>query len=657
MLPNIDITTLENLARNINELEDKIGSIYITTNSMFSDDIWILDTKPVQRGVDFSNYAERINNKNLIVFWKLFIYLSNIIKNTKNTGQLVTVGTSARLIKFLDEINFLNGVQNNIVITNEQIGSFIQTIQKEDLSPEYSIKQFKSIEAWFQISPYLPSFLKLPFNPIANINLTEIFKKEEKNKEESEWSQLSIDDAMLLSHHAIKWVELYGNDILSIYEIWKDYAGKYVKYKSYEAFGVKYTVNGVGAVYGLKLADIVYKQIPNIPDTDHPFYDIWNLASNYTHGKISISKLNKTLKQKSIMNALRAISGASIILILFSTGMRKSELHSLKRNCIDLDTNPEIPLIESEVFKTNTGTTKLPISLIGVKSVEILKRIGLIITKKNDGPLLIPLEKSKKDTDMNKVPAYSTHASFLIQKFCEAISFDNTPNLHSFRHTLAVCVWERIDQAPVLLQLLFNHASLSMTLEYLRSHPLIKQAKKELFSKKYLPLVREIIHNEKNGKLSGSASSKITKLTQYIINDPDFKGKTEPEIETTIEEFFMTLLEQEQIHFFLTPLCVCVRTNTSTLDSPCMHVDNYGDSIYAKQPRTDRCIGSGCQYSFFMPYNKKPIHESLNYYKKSLNYLPDDLKSNVLFAQIADNEINKYSKLDKKISKGENDNA
>jgi len=651
MLPNIDITTLENFTGNIYELEGQIESTYVTENSLFSDDTWVLDTKPVKRSIQFTNYEKDLNNKQLIIFWKLFIYLSILTKNTKNTGQLVTVDSSVRLIKFLDTINFLENEKKKTVLTNEQLGSFIETIQKAKLSQYNSIRQLRSIEEWFHINPYLPLFLRLPFNPIANINLTELFQKKEQNQEGSEWSQLSIDDAMLLSYHAIKWVELYGNDILNVYEVWKDYSGQYPKYDNFDAFGKNYIQSSPGGRYSIKLAYIVYTEISDKPDNNHPLYNIWKMADEFVKGKINITKLQKSVKLRSISDALRGISGACIILILFTTGMRKSELHSLKRNCIDLDTNPEIPLIKSEVFKTNTGITKLPISLIGVKSVDILKKIGLIITQKIDGPLLIPLEKSKKDTDMNKIPSYSTHASFLIEKFCEAIEFENAPNLHSFRHTLAACIWERTDQAPVLLQMLYNHASLSMTLEYLRSHPLIKQTKKEMFQKKYLPLVREVIHNERSGELTGPASPKITKLIQFIISDSSFKGKTEPEIETTLEEFFMTLLEQEQIRFYLTPLCVCMRTKTSTLDSPCFHVDNFVDNTYAKLPRTDRCTGSSCQYSFFMQHNKAPIHESLNYYEESLNYLPDDLKSNVFFAQITDNEMKKYSNLDKKIQK------
>lgn len=657
MLPNIDITTLASFTGNIYELEEKIGSVYITKSSIFSDKVWVLDTEPVKRSIHFENYKKRITNKKLIIFWKIFIYLSILKKNTKNTGQLVTIGTSVKLIEFLDEINFLNKEKNNFVITNEQTSLFIQNIQKENLSSQYSIKHLRSIEEWFHISPYLPQFLKLPFNPIAHINLNEIFQKKERSNEESAWSQLSIDNSMFLSHHAIKWVELYANDILNVYEVWKDYSGKYPKYDNFDAFGKNYIQNSPGGRFSIKLADIVYTTISGIPDNNHPLYKIWKMADEYVKGKINITKLQRSVKFRSISDALRAISGACVILIMFTTGMRKSELYSLKRNCIDRDTNPEVPLIESEVFKTNTGITKLPISLIGAESVDILQRIGLIITQKIDGPLLIPLEKSKMDTDMNKIPSYSTHASFLIEKFCEAIGFENPPNLHSFRHTLAACIWERTDQAPVLLQMLYNHASLSMTLEYLRSHPLIKQTKKEMFEKKYLPLVREVIHGERNNKLTGPASPKITKLIKFIINDTSFKGKTEPEIETTLEEFFMTLLEQEQIRFYLTPLCVCVRTKTSTLESPCFHIDNFGDNTYSKQPRTDRCVGSSCQYSIFLPRNEKPIHESLTYYEESLNYLPDDLKSNVLFAQITENEISKYSKLDKKTSKGKKNNA
>lgn len=664
MLHDIDLNVVQNFTGTTKGLYTYLKDKQVTESSKFGDNIWEFDTKPNKDHVHFSKHSEKLENPELILFWKMFTYIVILKKNLKNKAQAVFVSKAKTLFYYLNTLD-LN--PDYSAFSSENALEFIDILQQKDVSKLYKTHQLQILKYWIEINHTLPRYFRLSYDPLGNINTNAIFGEDNKNykrggkdEEDEDWSPLTIPQAMFLTRESIMWVEKYSNDILNVYNIWKDYAGVNPICTEYTAFGSHYTdKSGRAPSKNIKLAEIIFNNITKKPDQAHPFYAIWNAANNFSKNKINREELKQFISQRAATNSLRSLYGACIVLILMSTGMRKSELFSLKRGCIDLETNPEIPLIASEVTKTNTGITKLPISYAGVKAVQVLERLGRIITNEENGPLIVPVEVDRKNKNMymNKVANYGTHTFKMLSVLCDTINYGTPPNLHAFRHTLAACVWERTDQAPVLLKMLYNHSSLSMTLHYLRSNPMIQQAQKELFTKKYLPLVREVIHSAQDDELAGKASEKVRSLIRYVQNDFQFQGKTEEELETTMEELFMTLIEQDQLRLFLTPFCVCMRSNTSASKSPCMHIEDHGDTFYAKLPRTDLCVGSSCHDSLFTSHQQESIHNCMTFYDESIDSIPDDLKSNIHFAKIVAHESTKYKKIEKQLSKKRKNSA
>lgn len=656
MLHDIDLNHIANFTGNMEKLMKYLRHKSVTESSKFDDDIWVFSTKPEKKRVDFDKYMKKYSfPETLVVFWKLFIYIVVQKKFKRNKGQTVYVSTSLPLILYLRDKGFPK--------VDEPFGTsdtkaFIDRLHHKDISPSSKTHRLRPLKDWVELGRFFPEFFRASADSLTGINIDGIFGdnrnyKRSGKKNDEDWIPLTVPQAMYLTGKAIQLIEKYSDDILACYAEWKDYAGKYPKYTEFDAFGKRHVDKlGVGPTKNRKLAEIVLSHLPETIDEEHPLLDIWRLADAYSRGKISGKKLMYSIRQRDMTNAFRSLYGACIVLILISTGMRKSELFSLERGCIDKTTNPEIPMITSTVWKTNTGTTKLPISDVGARAVETLERMAYILTGKRNGPLLVPVEKHRKDTDPNKLASYDSHIFKMLEAFCRNIDYDgNQPNPHAFRHTLAACVWERTDQAPVLLRMIFNHSSLSMTLHYLRKNPFVRRAQRELFTKKYLPLVREVIHETKRGETSGHASERVAGMIRYVRNDPHFRGKTEEELETALEELFMTLIKQDQIRLFLTPYCVCMRSTNNVSKSPCMHVEDHGDSLYARLPRTDRCVGARCHDALFLPRQKEKIHECMKFYEESLDALPDDVKSNVHFARIFDVEHRKYERIDRKLFK------
>lgn len=642
----IDLNELIKRYKSVETLSNYLQNKKVTSSSYFFDQKWIFDTKPAKKIFSFSFNKKSLKNKNLELFWKLYIFLTTMgvpEMTLRNSGKIGHAYTTVTLFKFLQKINFPGNPPGSILFTPEYCDTFITSVRNEKCTDSHKRKKIGIVQVWYQINNYLPSFFQLPCNPFRGKTLLEIFPhiKDDVNV----WKPIPSNDALFLVKEAIKYVEEHSDSILDIHEQWNNYSSVNPKINQFSAFG-KYYDNSTGrnGVVNLKLAEIVL-QVLNKDSVHHPLFNIWKVAEQLNSGKIGFQEATKRVSRTHYGNVLRSLYGACIILILFSTGMRKSEIYSLKRGCLDTISNFDIPLIENEVFKTDTGVTKIPISNIGAKAVRTLERLGQIVSNQLSGPLLVPVEKFKSNASSNKLANVISHVPSMIQKFCDMIGYGKAPHPHQFRHTLAAAVWERTEQAPVLLKILYNHSSLSMTLHYLRRNPFIKYAKKELFKRKYLPLVQQVVQYQKNNQIAGPASKRVKKMAEYITNNDEFAGKTEKELTLALEELFMSMIEQDQMRLFLTPFCVCMRFNSSASKSPCMLIEDHSDTVLATLPRTDRCVGSVCQDSLFTPLHQDTLNESMNFYENYLDQIPEDMKDNVLIAKVAQKEIKKYQKI------------
>ncbi|WP_434638197.1 site-specific integrase [Sulfurimonas sp. NW7] len=646
----INFTNLKNSFSSIENLALYLSDKKVTKYSHFNDQRWIFDTRPDKTSFSFLINKKRLQNKPLELFWKLFIYLTTVglpEVSVRNKGKIRHSYTSTTLFEFLQKIHYPGNISRSILFTPEECDKFISFIKEKKTSIENQRQKLSIVQVWYQINKYLPSIYQLPTDPLRGKKIIEIFPGQQNSKSEDElgWVPIPINDALFITRESIKWVEDYGDDILNIHKKWIDYFGTKPKISKFTAFGKKYNNTcGRNTAVKFKLIEIIMEEVKK-PSLDHPFYELWHIGHNLLKQRMGFTEANSKISRVYYSNVVRSLYGACLILILFSTGMRKSELYSLQRGCLDTISNLDIPLVENEVLKTDVGITKIPISEVGAKAIRLLEKLGKILSSQEQGPLLVPVERVRNDDDPNKLASVPTHVPSMMQKFCDIIGYGKAPHPHQFRHTLAAAVWERTEQAPVLLKILYNHSSLSMTLHYLRRNPIIKYAKKELFRRKYLPLVQQVVRYQQNNEIVGPASKRVKKMAEYIANSDEFAGKTEKELTLALEELFMSMIEQDQMKLFLTPFCVCMRLNSSASKSPCMLIEDHSDTVLATLPRTDRCVGSVCQDSLFTPLHQDALNESMDFYENYLDQIPEDMKGNVLIAKVAQKEIKKYQKI------------
>lgn len=626
----------------LNILDDFLSNFFVSSISCFKDNIWILDTKPNLQSVTFKIEGKCIKNKKLILFWKLisFCVLSNMTEvKYRNKGFIGFFYTFKVLITFLNEKDFLhpNGL---LYLSKLNTNEYIKRIAELDTSSSDKHNKLKNIRHWFNLSKYLPNEIKLSVYPITN-RISSIFPYTDS---ERSWQPIAYDEINLTIKESLKLME-YSEDIFKCLSEWKMYSGLEPVIKKFSAFGRKYNntkASSEGNLY--KLAEIIFRIFKERPNEAHPLLEIWDVAKLINDNKIYLKEVDILISKQSIRDIISALYGACLIIILISTGLRKSELYSLKRGCIKENIISDIPLLENESFKTDFGINHIPISKYGVNAVSILEKMAFILTEEKEGPLIFVIGRNGKK-DINALANMSTYAVHKISKFYDYIGFEgDVPHLHQYRHTLSTAIWERSEQAPVLIQMLYHHTSLTMSMKYLRKNPILRQDKKTMIELTFKPLIKKIIMYNNNNELAGPALKKVTSLVNFV----KFEGKTENEILVDLEDLMTTLVLQDQMRIFLTPLCICLKSNNNTEKSPCMLIDQ-SDEFFEGLPRTDKCVGSICKDSLYSPLHKDIIDQSYKFYDDILENLENT--SNILMLNLVKLEHNKYKQLQKMLNR------
>jgi integrase len=627
---------------NLKALEEFLNDFSVTKKSNFKDDVWVLDTKPDERKIIFKINDLSLENKKVLLLWKLvlFLILSNMTKiKTMNKGITRIAYNFKELISFLNDKNYLMP-KGLLLFTKFNAKEYIDKINQKDTSSSNKNAKLRAIQYWYNLNTFLPFELKIPIYPFDQ-KIENIFPYDDTEKS---WQPISYEEINITIKEAIKLMN-HSKDIIKCVKDWRKYYGVNPTIKKFKAFG-KFYDNTCGRGDGprYKLAEIVYSMFNSCPNEGHPLEIIWNTAKLIDEKKIYYKDVDKLGYKQYIRDLTNSLYGACLIVILISTGLRKSELYSLQRGCVSLDIMSDIPLLENESFKTNYGVNHIPISKDGVNAIKILEELALAITEFEDGPLMFVVERNGKK-DINALANMSTYAIDKISKFYDFIGFEGEiPHLHQYRHTLSTAIWERTEQAPVLVQMLYHHTSLSMSMRYLRKNPILRQDRKKIMELTYKPLIKKIIGYTQEDIIAGPAVKKIKSLIDFV----SFEGQTENEMGMNLEDLMQSLVSQDQMRIFLTPLCICVRSNNSTDKSPCM-LNNESDELYEGLPRTDRCVGSLCKDSLFTPIHKDVINQSYQFYEDILQNI--DNTNNIIIFNLAKAEHRKYKKISNSINK------
>lgn len=150
-----------------------------------------------------------------------------------------------------------------------------------------------------------------------------------------------------------------------------------------------------------------------------------------------------------------AIRNRAILEVLFSTGVRISELVSLNRRDINA---------EGVIFVTGKGRKKRFVYLTE-RALYYVEQY-LAIRKDNQKALFVPTKTRGKDKLNSRLTA--RYVQERLKTYCEKLRINLPTTPHSFRHGFATYLAEN-GASPAAIQILLGHESLNTTTRYINA--------------------------------------------------------------------------------------------------------------------------------------------------------------------------------------------
>ncbi|WPN73654.1 site-specific integrase [Pseudomonas germanica] len=533
-------------------------------------------------------------------------------------------------------------------ITLEEFSDFFKCVNSENIHQNSKWDRVRLLSEWWHLSGdegVLPSFLKLACDPFDGKKLvdhgvsSDNDKPEPKLEEESGWQPIPLEYAFPLANEAADYIERYAEPLIRYYMI------------VYE--GVLANKNSNGATQGAVTAKCEERGLPlEMLATGLPFEFKFNKyvtpsdCSSYTY------KLDVKLAEKSLAHMKRA----AVTIVLFTTGMRSSEVSWLEVGCCVPDYS-----IGVENFYRMTVTVRktskeyqagqiitIPVPYITYLAVRVLEKLGSL--KRRGNYLVAPLQSNEKSDHVTGPVNVGSILNY-VKGFAQEIGSAYIPHPQQFRKTIAG--WFVLNSpvlGPLLVMRLFSHKSLAMTEMYLRNNPLIQEARQEMLAEQSLNLIHGISRSAQAGKLAGVSGERIK---AGMLQDPLFEGITGDKLGTTIEEYLRERALHGSMHFLLTPLAVCMFDPEDEDEKPCTQliaksggegVQSFDSAAAGGLPIVNNCVGVKCDRCLITQCESKSLDQSLGFYSELIGgAVEEDYASNLHLMSSAQEFVHLYS--------------
>jgi len=620
----------------------------------FASDMW-----KYKKGSNFHfRFSEKeesdfINTKEmqpLKFLWKFlfYMYLSGMTNKQPvlRNGHKTIFSSMKPMIKFLSNNEIFVRNEKGLFRDSKAINTFITKDFLDELKENgrkngTNRNYLMALYTWFNIGDFLPSFFRIYSDPLSGGLVNQHFPKNDVVP----WAPIDENNMQKIIHSAIEYIEKNSKNIIQLFAVLvpvleHDFSQSRFQYKNTSYLRV-----------GKANRDVLIDAIIDLDFDFHsscPLHISAKVVEKWHAGEISKNQLINTMQYGLFWDAFRILIGALSVLIFISTGMRRSEFNSLKKGCVLLDQNTEVPLMEVTVNKTSKyvegDVHHIPIPDFIVSAVKMMEEIGEIVNP-GDPRLFFNFLVNRKSNTCT-LEYYTEDLIHSFQKiFFQHINLGFAPNIHRFRKTIAWYFMVNTSQAAMLLKKLFKHSSLKMVMQYMHMHPMLKREFEEISNVYHARIADTIAEATVNGKISGSKGKRILKA----INNSRFKGMTGAELKQTVKQFILYAVQNKNNYIFATSKCLCMYTLNSIEKAPCMLEVNSNHTAIGIQPMPGNCSGPSCKSSVFTTSNESGLQEDYSIYSSVLDdikKLPEEQQSKIQFAR-----IKKEMKLIENISK------
>lgn len=325
----------------------------------------------------------------------------------------------------------------------------------------------------------------------------------------------------------------------------------------------------------------------------------------------------------SALESLDSIRCAIYILVALVSGLRVSELQSLKFKHVIQGKDGRFSLQVTRWKTSKDPNYRGDISFIPlpkfvgekIKSYEALRRS---LRGYREGYLFQSVMSTKKVMRRGSIKING-----ITRKLEAALQIDRI-HTHRFRKTIAEILINRNERNVDIIRFLFGHASYAMTLRYIGRNPYIVKSVAQAIEQNYIEDFTDLISSVKT---SGSSGGNAQRLVEKINANPEaFSGK---QLRVTIFTYVTHLLSSGEPLFIhrtaVGTYCVSSEMYSSPNLPACLA--HYKTIIRDALPEPEFCNPS-CHHALIVGKAARALEDNLTFYEQMLSNASATLSEN-----------------------------
>jgi hypothetical protein len=405
------------------------------------------------------------------------------------------------------------------------------------------------------------------------------------------WTPIPLDNYAALCGYCFKAVSEYAKDALFLYKTF--YRSLVHAFDGDPKLEFRPGSHHTNSKAGIK----AFKSYQPVTEKGMPW---WGLqVRQYVDQTYEGEYLRHTTVRSTVFHVIHA----AIVIILCTTGMRRSELCGLKTGSLWSD--KEGFWLNFTVFKTSPTSQgdlkRIPVPDITVAAIRFLEEIG--DDSRTFGGHDYLLTSLVGHTFGNRLRTASVGTS--IETICDWIGVPSV-HPHQFRKSLASYIIYQDPRAIALIKHLYSHSSYKMTLRYILLLPAVHTEILQIMIEENTAILADVIESALQHKIGGPAGKR---LEVALDKSPGFAATLMDNGKETLEQYVEAMLQQGAALLHRTNFAICMRGPGVTEKSPCDPKLKRPNVI--SMPNLAMCDPLSCHHSAFLPEHIEDLKHTI----------------------------------------------
>lgn len=454
---------------------------------------------------------------------------------------------------------------------------------------------------WHEISRQgmLPSELSLMEDLVTAEQVSSY--RSQYDSQSSPYVPLPLDDYAAIFNHCALMVESYAEDCLWLYQTYKHVLVGALDYPDrLPRSDASYLTND-------ELGVAAFRAYSPTTTAGSPWWPLSVLK------KVSEEQSGEYIRNVDIVKTIVSLIDACSLLILCVTGMRRSELISLKADCLSEDKQGS--WLSYYVFKTSVASQgdlkRIPIPSVAAKAIRILITLGHESREYGGHDYLF---SKFWRTHFGKQASIAA-LEHSCRRVAAAVGIDQNLHAHRFRKSLAMYIIHQDPRNIEVIRKLFSHASLRMTLKYILSLPGVNEEVKRVIVEENSEILSVVLRAVLEERIGGIGGRRILRTAEQ---SPILKAKLQNEGKESLSQYVASLLDEGVKLLHRTSMAICLKTVGLTSFTPCdpkngVHEAKLHPNIFA-------CDPFNCRFAAFVEENVPALENEIIFHNNMLKH-------------------------------------